>query len=95
MSDYEKLRNYEQLRAALSNLYDYLRHRHPPRMGGDHYPPSLRPLMAAASDALAKPEPATAPPSQMVGGFRQLGDLGETLRPLDLGVKAALAGDEK
>lgn len=56
------MNDYEKLRAALSDLYDYLRQRHPPRMGGDHYPPSLRPLMAAANEALAKPEsPAAAP----------------------------------
>lgn len=42
---------------------------------------AMDPDFDAPEPPLAKPEPATAPPSQMVGGFRQLG---ETLRPLIL-----------
>lgn len=42
----------EALEAALRDLVEYERKRHPPRMGGDEYPPSLRPLMVAARAAL-------------------------------------------
>lgn len=40
--------------AALQGLVEYERKRHPPRMGGDEFPPSLKPLMIAATAALAK-----------------------------------------
>lgn len=42
-----------RLREALTGLHEYERKRHPPKMGGDHYPPSLRSLMLAADVALA------------------------------------------
>ena len=45
-----------RLRAALEGLVEYERKRHPPRMGGDEYPPSLQPLVAAARAALAAKE---------------------------------------
>ena len=38
----------ERLRAVLGDFVEYERRRHPPRMGGDEYPPSLKPLMLAA-----------------------------------------------
>lgn len=41
------------VRAALDGLVEYERQRHPPTMGGDQYPPSLRALMVAATNALA------------------------------------------
>ena len=43
-----------ETREALEALVLYERKRHPPRMGGDRYPPSLREIMTAAEAVLAK-----------------------------------------
>ncbi len=43
------------LRTALVDLVQYERKRHPPKMGGDELPPSLRKLVEAADAALAAP----------------------------------------
>jgi hypothetical protein len=42
----------DALEAALRGLVEYERKRRPPKMGGDEYPPSLKPLMVAARAAL-------------------------------------------
>jgi hypothetical protein len=43
---------YRKLRLALQEFVDYERQRHPLKMGGPEYPPSLQPLMERAASVL-------------------------------------------
>lgn len=60
-------RDATRLREALEALVEYERKRHPPKMGGDHLPPTLREVMDIARAALASAPSAAAVVAKAVG----------------------------
>ena len=76
-----------RLREALEALVEYERKRHPPKMGGDHLPPTLREVMDIARAALASAPSAEPTPRDMrialeseVEGMRQRARAAEAQR---------------